>query len=303
MKWRKLGRVFLPDGSLWWARSYAHLPTPRIFGDTLRIYFAGLDDSRVGRIGYVEINDGDPAQYTFVTPEPVLDIGAPGLFDDSGVNPACFLDAADGPIMYYIGWHRGTTTPYALFAGAAREEPSGELRKIQRTPVLDRTKEEPFLRSAMSVLRVGEEMHAWYVCGLGWGAGPDQRYPSYVVRHAKSPDGLTWPAEGVTCIDFAEPEEFGIGRPWVIRDGTSYKMWYSIRSTVRPYRIGYAESGDGLHWERRDSEVGISASPSGWDSEMLCYPAVVDIGSRRLMFYNGNRHGETGFGVAEMESD
>ena len=54
-------------------------------------------------------------------------------------------------------------------------------------------------------------------------------------------------------------------------------MWYSIRSHNRPYRIGYAESGDGQHWERRDDAVGIQASSEGWDSEMICYPCVVDV--------------------------
>jgi hypothetical protein len=78
-------------------------------------------------------------------------------------------------------------------------------------------------------------------------------------------------------------------------------MWYSIRSHSRPYRIGYAESADGLCWERRDHEAGIEASASGWDSEMICYAAVIDVNGRRLLFYNGNRHGATGFGVAELE--
>jgi hypothetical protein len=32
---------------------------------------------------------------------------------------------------------------------------------------------------------------------------------------------------------------------------------------------------------------------------MICYAAVIDVGGRQLAFYNGNRHGESGFGVAE----
>ena len=34
---------------------------------------------------------------------------------------------------------------------------------------------------------------------------------------------------------------------------------------------------------------------------MLCFPAVIDVHGQRLMFYNGNRHGATGFGVAVLE--
>jgi hypothetical protein len=36
---------------------------------------------------------------------------------------------------------------------------------------------------------------------------------------------------------------------------------------------------------------------------MICYGAVVDLIGRRLMFYNGNRHGESGFGCAVLEQD
>jgi hypothetical protein len=77
-------------------------------------------------------------------------------------------------------------------------------------------------------------------------------------------------------------------------------MWYSIRSFAEPYRVGYAESVDGLRWVRMDSEAGIARSNDGWDSEMICYPAVIKVGPRTLMFYNGNGHGASGFGAAEM---
>jgi len=55
-------------------------------------------------------------------------------------------------------------------------------------------------------------------------------------------------------------------------------------------------------WTRKDREVGIQPSDSGWDSEMLCYPCVVDAHGARYMFYNGNLRGSTGFGYAVLES-
>ena len=32
---------------------------------------------------------------------------------------------------------------------------------------------------------------------------------------------------------------------------------------------------------------------------MICYPQVVRVDDRLLMFYNGNQHGASGFGYAE----
>ena len=37
-----------------------------------------------------------------------------------------------------------------------------------------------------------------------------------------------------------------------------------------------------------------------WESEMTCYPWVVDYQDRTYMFYNGNGYGETGIGWAEL---
>lgn len=88
----------------------------------------------------------------------------------------------------------------------------------------------------------------------------------------------------------------------MIKENNIYKMWYSIRSISAPYKIGFAESEDGLNWKRKDSEVGIEKSESGWDSEMICYPNVISIKGKWHMFYNGNRHGESGFGYAVLES-
>jgi hypothetical protein len=80
-------------------------------------------------------------------------------------------------------------------------------------------------------------------------------------------------------------------------------MWFSVRSRSRPYRLGYAEPRDGRAWQQKDSSVGLTRSEAGWDSEMVCYPCVVDVRGRRYLFYNGNRHGATGFGVAVLEQD
>lgn len=36
----------------------------------------------------------------------------------------------------------------------------------------------------------------------------------------------------------------------------------------------------------------------GWDSEMMCYPCVIENGDELVMFYNGNEHGKYALGYA-----
>jgi hypothetical protein len=249
----------------------------------------------------VDVDARDPSRILREATEPVLDLGAPGLFDDSGVNPSCLVDIAGKKHFYYIGWQRCERVPYMLFAGLAMAAENGRFEKLQQAPVLDRTPEEPYLRSATSVLWDAGSFRVWYVSGLGWEEQAGKPYPTYTIRYAESADGVHWQSRSEPCLSLMG-DEFGFGRPWVLREQDKYCMWYSIRSRSAPYRIGYAESRDGVHWLRKDGEVGIERSAEGWDSEMICYPCVLDIAGERYMFYNGNRHGATGFGYAVLES-
>jgi hypothetical protein len=301
MRWRKGGRIYVPSGDRWWARSYATMPMVEPRGDVLRVYFAGLDEERRGRIGFVDVDARDPARILGESTEPILDIGAPGLFDDSGVNPSCLVTVGGKRLLYYAGWQRCERVPYMIFAGLAAAEGDGPFERVQSVPVLDRTPREPFLRSATSVHVEDGRFRAWYVSGLGWVKVAGRPLPTYVIRAAESSDGLHWESREEPCFSFADEDEFGFGRPWVVRDPGGYRMWYSIRSHHRPYRLGYAESADGIRWTRRDAEVGLGPSVEGWDAEMVCYPCVVDAAGSRYLFYNGNGHGASGFGYAVLE--
>ncbi len=304
MKWQKKGLIYAPGGDLWWAKKYAMLPTVDVLSEeVIRIYFASLDDNLYGRIGYVDLDAENPTRILDESPEPILELGELGTFDDSGVNPSCVLNIDGKKFLYYIGWQRCERVPYMLFAGLAVSDDGGKsFTKHSRVPILDRTPDEPFLRSATTIIQENGLFKTWYVSGFDWIEVNSVKYPTYVIKYAASENGIDWQSCNDTCIDFKDDDEFGFGRPWVIKDKGKYLMWYSIRSKTRPYCIGYAESENGIEWIRKDAEVGIYSSPGGWDSEMICYPCVVDVKGKRYMFYNGNRHGSTGFGCAVLEN-
>ena len=44
------------------------------------------------------------------------------------------------------------------------------------------------------------------------------------------------------------------------------------------------ESEDGVNWQRKDNKVGVDVSNEGWDSEMICYPAVSSTGGVFICF-------------------
>jgi len=122
---------------------------------------------------------------------------------------------------------------------------------------------------------------------------------AHLIKYAESTDGLGWKREGKIALHFKDENEYAMSRPFVLKENGIYRMWYSYRGAA--YRIGYAESENGLDWERMDEKVGITVSDSGWDSESVEYPFLFDHKGQRYMLYNGNGYGRTGFGLAVLE--
>lgn len=308
-RWQKLGRVYAPDPNVAQRKLYGILPTPQYLAgqDAIRVYFAATGDDRVGRVFAMTVDAADPTRVLEPAGAALLQPGPPGAFDDCGANPSCIVTIGGVPHLYYIGYQRSVVSPYLLFTGVAVSRDGAVFERHSNVPVFDRTTSEYIIRSAPSVHEEDGAYRAWYVSASGWeqmteGIFQGRMMPVYVIRHARSRDGLHWIADEDVCIGPRNGDEFGFGRPWVIRDGNRWRMYFSRRTRSTPYRIGCAESDDGLHWERRDEDVqlDVSTSPDGWDSEMVCYAAVITTKHGTLMFYNGNRNGETGFGCARL---
>lgn len=304
MKWRKMGRVYVPDGSMWWAKRYAFPPVPHFLNEeVIRTYVAFCDEHMVGLIGYVDVRADDPSQVLRVSEAPVLDIGTPGAFDENGLLPTSIVPLPDGRLyLYYVGYQLGMKVRYYQFEGLAVSEDGGDsFRRVSRVPITDRTDAEMLNRTSAFVRLNGGRFQMWYVGGSEWTEVNGKPLPVYNIKYLESPDGIHWPPEGRVCIDYANDDEHAFGKPFIIEDAGLHKMFYSVRTRSKGYRIGYAESVDGRNWVRKDAEVGIDVSESGWDSEMLCYACVVRHKDKVYMFYNGNNLGGTGFGYAVLE--
>jgi hypothetical protein len=303
MKWSKQGLIYVPDGSLPWAQKYAYPACPLLIDDdTLRIYLASCDHQMVGRAGYVDLDVNDPSRVRHVASEPVLDIGKPGTFDENGVVPTSVIRVGDQIYMYYCGYQLGYKVRYFQFQGLAISSDGGaSFQRYSQVPVLDRSDGESHNRTSAFVMHDDGIFRMWYVGGSEWITTAEKALPSYNMRYLESADGRTWGRTGRVCIDFQNASEHALGRPWVIRERGRYCMFYSVRSRGQGYRLGYAESTDGMRWERKDAEVGIDVSASGWDSEMVAYSAIYRHKNRTYLFYNGNNCGETGFGYATLE--
>lgn len=304
--WIKRGLIFSPKGQYDWCITHAMLPVAdRIEGDFYRIYFSGRDTNNRSKIGYVEINLKQPSKVLNISEKPILDIGDLGAFDDNGVSPTCIINHGNIKYLYYMGWNKGATVRAAEVSGLAISIDGGrEFVRYSRAPIMHRTDNEPFsILVISSIIIEGDLWRMWYDSADTW---LSKDLPRYNVKYAESGPGVKgvdWIRKGVVSVDYNNNNETRISRASVIKESGIYKMWYCYALGSGGYKIGYAESSDGINFSRKDNLAGIELSDHGWDSEMICYPYVFVHNGQKIMLYCGNGYGKTGFGYAVWEDD
>lgn len=316
MNWTKQGLIYKPTGEMPFSRTHAQVPFGFPINDKLRVYFATRDENSSSATSFVELDPNELSTVTYVHDKPCLSKGAVGMFDETGAMPSWFLPVtnpetgADEIWLYYTGWNKSETASYRLGIGLAISRDGGLTFVRKHTgPLLDRSIYDQVWVAQPCVIREGDTWRMWYLSCTKIEVIDGHPEPFYNVKYAESKDGITWERTGRVCVDYDDFTD-AIGRPTVFRDGDLYKMYFSYRSAThyrtdatRSYRIGYAESSDGLAWTRRDDQANIDRSADGWDSVMMDYCHIFPHNNRWTMLYNGNGFGASGFGYAVSQPE
>lgn len=312
--WRKKGRIFCPDGRYDWMQTHSQNPTALLLSDRTRVYIncrpkRGSDGSMTALPTFVDLDPADPGRILAVHDKPLVGLGEPGTFDQFGVMVRGIIAESDHVKLYYAGWNRCIGVPYNHAIGLAISTDGGTtFSRYSKGPVLSRTHKEPFIQNCPFVKKIDGVYHMWYSTGTRWVEWNGSMESIYVLVHAVSPDGIEWERDGVPCIPVMTDDECQTNAA-VVKIGNRYHMWFShrrgtdFRNAERGYRNGYAWSDDLRTWHRDDALSVLPASEGeDWDSEMICYPEVVDLNGTLTMFYCGNGFGRTGFGYAVLDN-
>lgn len=303
MSWVKKGFIFNANKHFMWAHKGALIPTPFLVDSNIvRVFVTFCDEKGIGRTGYVDLDANNLNNVLAVSSKPIFDIGLPGTFDENGSLTCSVIKTPDGNLhFYYAGFELGHKIRYRLLSGLVITDPKLNIIKKYCVPILERSDTELYFRGGPFCIYNQEQFCMWYVAGSKWIDINSKPMPVYEIKYIESKDGVNWPSEGRVCIKISEEDEHGFGRPYVIFHNSIYKMFYSIRKKEVGYRLGYAESRDGINWKRRDSCMdSLNELGDSWDSKMICYSAVIELNGKLIMFYNGNNFGESGFGYAEF---
>jgi hypothetical protein len=112
---------------------------------------------------------------------------------------------------------------------------------------------------------------------------------SWTIYYADSTDGITWSNQQQVLATGAPSswEETRVAGPSVIKDGTTYKMWYMGRNASGKEQIGYATSTNGTTWTKYGSNPVFSVGAASWDSLKVRDPSVILDSGTYKMWYAG----------------
>ena len=306
MVWRKIGKLFCADNNSTFMRTGGRTPVAlHLKNDIFKIFFGSYDEKLRGKIYSLELDLRFPEKIFNLVTSPIIDKGDIGFYDDNGIIPSSIIVHSNKVYLYTIGFSLKNKVIFDASTGLAISDDNGETFKKYSGPIIDRTIYDPCFATSPCVIVDDNKFKMWYVSCDRWERVNKNKYKHfYNIKYKESKDGIHWDIKPNIAIDYANSYEYAISRPSVIKDGSVYKMWYSFREqkSVQSYRIGYAESIDGLVWDRKDYLMNnFDVSDEGWDNEMICYPFIFEHKKTLYMLYNGNGYGKTGFGLAVME--
>jgi predicted GH43/DUF377 family glycosyl hydrolase len=272
-KWRSepvLGRGAQGD----WDGADALNPSVVRAGGTFYNLYSGFD-GRIWRSGLALSPDGATweKQGVVLSPDP-----STWESDYIAANGALLHDAEQFLYWYQAGQRGRTRIGLAVSADARswRKHPA---------PVLDPGAEGAWDESGIGdpyVIRCGEFYYLYY---LGQNRRGVQR-----LGLARSQDGIHWQkSAGNPILDTGVPgafDELGLGEPAVFLAGGRFYMLYTGRGSREQRRIGWAESSNGVDWEK-DPSAPLLEGFSGWNSQVVCDAAIMRDADRILVWFGG----------------
>lgn len=148
---------------------------------------------------------------------------------------------------------------------------------------------------------IGEGYLMWYT-GQWW----DENGGKSKIGLARSSDGIHFERflENPVLIPEAEHEGVSVMNPFVMYEDGKFRMWYASGETYEPNVICYAESADGIHWEKHPQNPVFACAPENeYEQDRIGAVQVLKEEDGYLMFYIGYRDIDTACICAARSKD
>ena len=257
--------------------SVSHLDSPS------RVWYNGrMNELSNWQIGYASSDDGiDWTKYPF----PVISYGQFGEWDNYR-EVESVIRVNDTLKMWFTAVKE---IPYERRIGYAWSI-DGISWEMYPDPILDVGPSGTWddnLVYGPSVIYYSNEYHMWY-SGNGGNDNPTR------IGYASSLDGINWEKDlQNNPVVETGPEgsyyENWLNDPCVIQNDGLFEMWFSGHDVFEHFRIGYAQSEDGIEWDyiTEYPVLDIGANET-WDDIEVCRPCAFIDNNQYKMWYSGS---------------
>lgn len=286
--------------------SHVQVPTTILLSDTIRIFFSSRDTKGESSIYFIDVAHDNPQKVLSQSRKAVISKGDVGFFDENGTMPSCVLEEHETYYLFYSGWSKRASSPYANFTGLAKSKDAKNFDKAALGPVLSQIINDPLSATSPCVIRHRNRYLMFYCSGVKWINVNGKLEHTYDIKLAVSADLINW-AQSVKTIVPQKDDFDAITRPWIFNIAESSFIFYCRRSSKNfregegAYKIYYRHIN--LDSFKTGEETAVSFDfdyHSESFSKMQCYPCIQTVGSRHFLFFNGNSFGKNSLGFSEI---
>ena len=276
-------------------KSHAWVPTSYLFEKNKAIvFFAGRNSKNESDTWYF-IFDLEKEKVIKISDKPVIKRGKLGSFDDSAAIPSHLIKIGNKYYMYYVGWTQGRKVPFFSNIGLAiSNKIKGPYKKISDSPILGRSKYDPYFVATCFVKKEKNFFIMYYTSNLSWKKVKGVPQPKYLIKKSYSKDGINWITKNEKAINFKNKSEIAITRPWIIKLNNKICMFYSVKKKFYEIKTSILKNDK---WNRKDL-FKFDGNDFQFDNESQEYCSLIKYENNIYMFYNGNNYGKKGIGLA-----
>ncbi len=271
-------------------------------------------------IAYLFSNVYAQVNWTQYPGNPVLDLGAPGTWDEGTVFVQSVILAGDTLKMWYGGNSDSHIFNNNFSIGYAWSLDGINWTKYNGNPVMAGR---PGMWDQVGmfhpiVIQDGDTLRMWYESfTASTPAGP-----GHMIGYATSVDGIIWTRRDAPVLERGpngEWDDSHIITGAVIKEENTFKMWFSggtggtFPNSI--IRMGLATSTDGINWTKYDDPTTTDppfqfsdpvlplGSPGSWEAIWAWTPSVLTTPSGYEMLYEGinkpTGNGAVGYATSE----
>ncbi len=251
-------------------------PTVLIEGGTYKMWYTGYDGSGL-RIFHATSTDG----ITWVKQGRVIDYGS-SSYEATGVYFPSVIRLGGIYNMWYSGRDTGSrlTILYATSIDGINWDKKG--LDINYGDVVG---EDQSVSQSHVIIDSDGSLKHWY-SGTNW--APVNKYRLLLATmNPRSFEPMSWDKQGVAVdIGTYSQDSTWTTAPGIIKDGSTYKMWYTGYDGSNN-RVLYADSSDGVTWNKQGLVLDIGTS-GATDDAHISSPFVMKEGATYKMWYGGH---------------